>query len=502
MNSRKKIANLRFFLILFICICTGSLVASLTFDKPFFEYYVIGAIAVLLILVVVIMKKRSILPVVCIVGLLFTYATGMSVIKGSISSPDTLKGDMVKVRVEYVSDDLTYVRVIDGIDGVDGLCSFDSRAMFDNRLDIGNEIILDGVTLNKQPVMRDGALNTFFFNSRTRYELVAQDLVMVSEGNKSITEIMRSGLISACDNLPEDIRGVTIALLTGDKYAVDDSVYRNYRVSGVAHVLAVSGMHVGFLVIFIEWVFKKFRFKRLTRILTLIPITFFLCALCDFTPSVVRASIMIIVHLLIPVLTKRRYDMLSSISLSGCIIVLINPMSIHSYSFLLSFASVTGIALFSKSIEKRLAFLPKFLSSTLAVSLATTISVFPLTVYLFGEFSILSLLTNVIVLPVLSVGYGILVAFSAIAVIFPPFAFLIQAGGSVVYFLNFVTGVIASVDIASVTLSAPLWFCLTYYVCVTSVSGYVNFSTFTKRMILIALMILLIAYFCFLCKIA
>lgn len=498
---QKRIVNFRFFPALFFSVCIGSLLASLVFDKPFYDYYVLGICLVLGVVVTLATRGKGILILSCIVALLLGYVLCSGQIEDARLAEKNLSSELVTVRVEYVEDGVVCVSIKDGLVGVDGLCEFDTSDVYDYPLDIGNELTLGGVRVSKLDVKNsDGSLNTYFFNSRTRYTLTATELIGFSEGGRNIVEAMRSGIISATQNLPDDIRGITIALLTGDKYAVSDEVYDGYKVSGTAHVLAVSGMHVGFLVIFFEWLLKRFKLKRIVRIFILLPVMLFLCALCDFTPSVVRSSVMVGVHLLIPVFTNRRYDMLSSMSFAGVIIVLSNPMSVYSYGFLLSYGSVFGIVLFGRTFERLLSRLPKFLSQTVSISLATTVGVFPLSVYMFGEFSLLSVLTNALVLPVLTVGYGVLVGLACIAVIFPPFSFVIVGGSWLVYYLNFVTGFIASVDMVSVGMSAPLWFCCAYYVFAILLSDFINLKKTTKRLIAIAFIVLGCAYFSFFCN--
>lgn len=498
---KRRYINFRFFPLFFLSVCIGSLVASLVFDKRFYDYYVLGIGVAIGIVIVLAKGKKAMISLVCIFALLMTYVVAVGNIEKEIRAPKEATGERVTVRVEHVLQDAVYVGVVDGIDGLTGLCEFDVTDFYDYPLCVGNQLVLGGVKVVKlQPLNADGSVNTFYFNSKTKYVLTATELLDYSEGNPDLIEIIRNSLHSACHKLPEDIKGVTYALLTGDKYAIDDSVYDGYKVSGVAHVLAVSGMHVGFLVLFLEWLLKKLKLKRKHRIIVNIPVMLFLSALCDFTPSVVRACIMCTVHLLIPVVTKRRYDIVSSMSLSGSIIVILNPMAVFSYGFLLSFASVGGIVLFSRKFTNMCLFVPKRIRDTVAISLSATLGVLPLSVYLFGEFSLLSLLTNVLILPILSVAYGFLVACAGIAVIFPPFSFLLVAGGSVGYYLNLVTGIIASVDIASVAMSAPLWFIVFYYVFVILLSDFVNFSRTVKRLILLSFCILVCAYFCFFCN--
>ena len=500
-DSPKKIVNFRFFPILFLCMILGSLIASLTFFEPYFPYYVMGIGLVLALVVFVFKRKKAILPLVCIFALLFTYVLAFGQIAEGIRAKDNFQAEIVDVRVEYVEDNIVVVSIVDGVDGVDGLCEFDTNGVYDYPLNIGNVLTLGSVKIEKLSQTKpDGVLNTYFFNSRTKYKLNATELIDFSEGDANIVEAIRNSLVSATKNLPDDVRGVTIALLTGDKYAVSREIYDNYKLSGIAHVLAVSGMHVGFLVVFLEFVLKRFRLKRIYRIIVLVPIMFFLCALCDFTPSVLRSAIMVSVHLLIPVLTKRKYDTLSSTSLAGVVILLFNPMSIHNYGFLLSYGSVLGITLFGRSFDRWFKFLPKIIRSVVSVSMAATVGVLPLSVYLFGEFSLLSILTNVLVLPVLTFGYGVLVLFAFISVIFPPFAFLIEGASWLTYYMNFVTGVIASVDFMSVSMKAPLWFCFAYYLFVVTLSDFVNLKRETKRIVLIAFIILVCAYFFFFCN--
>ena len=134
------------------------------------------------------------------------------------------------------------------------------------------------------------------------------------------------------------------ALLTGDKreYYADETVSTAMKTAGFSHVVAVSGMHVGFLITALGLVSGS---KRRTAILG-IPLVFCFMAMVGFTPSVTRAGIMQCMLLSAPLL-RRENDPATSLSAAGLALLLINPRAVAGAGFQLSFAAMAGLIAFS-----------------------------------------------------------------------------------------------------------------------------------------------------------
>ena len=210
----------------------------------------------------------------------------------------------------------------------------------------------------------------------------------------------------------DDTSGMLIAILTGDKSYCSDEIYLNFKRSGVAHIMAVSGMHLSAWVAVLLFLAGKALegFRRLVCLLGFLVIAFFLF-IADFSPSVCRAAIMTGLYL-IGMLIKARTDMLNSLGLALMCILFINPYSVYSVSFQLSFACVLAIAVVALPlcehsrllVEKHLRGdsvkrIAVVLLSYIIVSVSIGLVTFPLSAYHFGYVSVASPLTNLLLVP-------------------------------------------------------------------------------------------------------
>ncbi len=216
---------------------------------------------------------------------------------------------------------------------------------------------------------------------------------------------------------PNGVRGFMRALLLGDTSGVygDPVLSSSMAAAGASHVVAVSGMHLAFLVGFVKIIVRKKR--RLAAVA--IPVILLFMAVVGFRPSLARAGIMQIFLLCAP-LFKRENDVFTSLSASLMLILLINPYAAVSAGLQLSFAATLGLALYAEKLFTRLdeplrykklysyklvriaiRFIIGGLSSTLA---ALAFSV-PLAAVHFGIVSIVAPLTNLLILLPVSLAF-------------------------------------------------------------------------------------------------
>ena len=138
--------------------------------------------------------------------------------------------------------------------------------------------------------------------------------------------------------------GLPIALLTGDRSYLDTGTVANFRSAGMAHLLAISGLHVG-LIGGLAMAASVFVFGRRRGIYLLLPliIVFSYAALAGFAPPVTRAAIMFGVFILGRVLGRGSHT-LAALALAAMLMVALEPAILASLSFQLSFAAMLGIS--------------------------------------------------------------------------------------------------------------------------------------------------------------
>lgn len=253
-----------------------------------------------------------------------------------------------------------------------------------------------------------------------------EDTLTITPGESSWqdhTALLRQKILLILEEtLPKDASMFAKALLLGDSSDLDYVTKTHFTVSGIRHIVAVSGLHVSIL--FSMVYHFSFR-KRLLSALLLFPVLLVFAAMTGFTPSVSRACIMSGMMLL-ATLANREYDGPVSLSFAGLLLLLRNPLAIISGSFQLSFSSVAGIFLFSTRIRDWLdplllgklpAGFARYLTATVSITLGATVLTVPLCALHFGTVSLAALVTNLLVLWVVSIIFYGLMALSLLHVI-------------------------------------------------------------------------------------
>lgn len=215
---------------------------------------------------------------------------------------------------------------------------------------------------------------------------------------------------------PEDVFPFVQALLLGDAYDLDYETDVAFQVTGVRHVVAVSGLHVSILFGMLSLVTFK---KRFLTALAGFPLLLVFAAVAGFSPSVTRACIMAALMLLALLLNKE-YDGPTALAFAVLVMELVNPLVITAVGFQLSVLSVSGIYLFNPSLNGWLssklgkekgrtwkARLKGWFASSVSITLSAILLTTPLSAYYFGTVSLIGPVTNLLVLWVIwFVFYG------------------------------------------------------------------------------------------------
>lgn len=278
-------------------------------------------------------------------------------------------------------------------------------------------------------------------------------------------------------SLPEDTSGFASALLLGERDGIGYATNTAFKVSGISHIIAVSGLHVSILfgLIYVLTLRKRY----LTGIIG-IPLLILFAAIVGFTPSITRACIMQIL-MLIAMMVDREYDPPTALAFSVLTMLIVNPMTAASVSFQLSVGCMVGIFLFYEPISKWLGDRKLFRKikgrnfatrcknwfiSSVSVTISAGIITTPLVAVYFETVSLVGILTNLLTLWVVSfVFYGLLLVCGI--------GFVSTAAASVVGWvigwpIRYVVGVakiLASIPLAAVytkSLWIILWLALTY----------------------------------------
>jgi len=270
---------------------------------------------------------------------------------------------------------------------------------------------------------------------------------------------------------PEDTEVFMRSLMLGDKsdFYDDEKLYVSLSRAGLMHIVAVSGMHISFLVGLLQSLFGRSRRGAYICIIIL----WLFALLTGAGVSVVRAAFMHTYFLMAPIM-RRENDSLTSLSLILAVLLFVNPFSIAGISLQLSFGAMCGIVLFTDRIYKQ--FLEKFsfaadrpllkaVLASVSCSLSVMIFTVPLTALHFGNVQLLSPISNLLCLWAVSVCFcwaWISCALSAV-----PFLGIVSAAlcSYVARFILLVAEIISEIPFSVLYMETEIewiWLLITY----------------------------------------
>lgn len=236
---------------------------------------------------------------------------------------------------------------------------------------------------------------------------------------KVITNLEKNGF-------KNDELSIISSLLLGQRQEVSKEILENYSKAGAIHILAISGLHVGIILLLLNFILKPLTFLKNGKTIKLILVLLLLWVfafIAGLSASVVRAVTMFSA-VAISIMGNRQRNVYYSLIFSALFLLLIHPFYLFDVGFQLSYLAVFFIVWLQPIIEKlwkpKLKIL-KYPWQLFTVSLAAQIGVLPLSLYYFHQFPGLFFLTNLIVIPFLGfiLGLGFIVIFLALLNMLP-----------------------------------------------------------------------------------
>ena len=260
---------------------------------------------------------------------------------------------------------------------------------FDYNAYMANKDVHGQVFVRQQHVLK--------LNESNRNQLIAIALASRRQLDKHLGSILSTAQSHA----------MARALLLGDRSGIDQSVLDQYANIGVVHVLAVSGLHVGgiYLLLGVLLQLLGFRQNRPAAIWITVIILWVYALITGLSASVCRASLMFTLYG-IGRLLSRKVNVLNIWAASGIILLVINPLKLFDVGFQLSFLAVFGILVLYKPIHhiyKPGSRLISKIWSLVVVSTAAQLFTFPLLMYYFHKVSLIFLLSNLVIVPLVTV---------------------------------------------------------------------------------------------------
>ncbi len=225
---------------------------------------------------------------------------------------------------------------------------------FGKKTGIGDQLVLLGEIRVDTRLTNSYGFRESAIREKNRYVFYADDGSNVGKTKDwdlriraRVEEVVYAGM----DETPA---GLTLALLTGDAWGIDEDLDENMRNGGISHIFAVSGLNVGALFAVCLFLFSRpplWTTPKIFRFLLLVGILSLYSAICGFTASVVRAALMCIVAYAARLFGEGS-DLLESLGISAILLLLWRPSEVFGVGFQLSYLACVGLALWTKPIEQ------------------------------------------------------------------------------------------------------------------------------------------------------
>ena len=350
--------------------------------------------------------------------------------------------------------------------------------------EIGNILRFSGEIKNAK-LFELEQVNTTYYKSNIAYTTKALGKIFVSQGGKTLSETIDEAITNFTkQNFDTNTAWLFKAVLLGDKTSLSQTITSSFSDSGIGHLLAVSGLHVGFIVSVLVFIFSKFGLKQKIYGPIVFAILALYCYLCGFTPSVVRASVMSCVFLLAGI-CGRKYDQLNCLAIAGFLILLLRPLYVFDAGFLLSFFCVFCIFTLSRPFTNFFAkHLPKKLASSLGIIFAIQLGLIPIMSVYYNEFSLLSTITNLLCVPIFEIAYILAFLFLPICLLLPFMKFVLDFDVFLFSVITAIAQFISSIDFLTIkTTNLKSIFIVCFYIATFVGSGYLMFSTKLKLVV-------------------
>lgn len=222
----------------------------------------------------------------------------------------------------------------------------------------------------------------------------------------NIVNEIRESIINVFEKIfPRNDVGIMLGMIIGDTSYITEETKNNFKNAGITHLLAVSGSNITYIIIFTKFLFDKLIGRKNSNYVVIIFLIIFMLV-AGSSPSVVRATIMGIIIIIAEMISKKT-NIYASLSASALIILIYNPLSIFDIGFILSFGGTIGIVLFYEKINAWIInrFSVKnsiliFIVETLSVTLSAQIVLTPIICYAFNTISFISILVNILIVPI------------------------------------------------------------------------------------------------------
>lgn len=242
-------------------------------------------------------------------------------------------------------------------------------------------------------------------------------------------------------NFKPDELAIINALLLGQRKDISEEIYNSYAQAGAIHILAVSGLHVGIILLLLNFLFKpveQIKYGPLIKTIILIVLLWCFAILAGLSPSVTRAVSMFSI-VAVGLNFKRATNIYNTLAISLFVLLLLKPVFLFDVGFQLSYLAVFSIVWIQPLIYRL--WIPKFFIlnkfwQIFTVTVSAQFGVLPISLYYFHQFPGLFIISNLVIIPGLGfiLGFGVFIIVLALLNGLPQF--LASIFGFVISLMN------------------------------------------------------------------
>ena len=350
--------------------------------------------------------------------------------------PVELKGKVIDIRDE-LENESKYILLISNLK-TDELNIKTSEKIIlkiigEKKLELGDEIIFNCVLKeplgNTNPKLFNYKLNLLAEKIFTTTTIKEYSIIQINKPKLNFGLNLKSKFTRRVENILDlnlSYKNASImkSIILGKYSYLEEEDINAFRDLGLAHILAVSGLHIGIIAGTLFFIFSYFGIKKKVKIILTIGVLWTYAYIIGNPSSVIRANIMFSL-LLISQIAHEPYDSLNTLAFSCFIILIVNPFLLFNLGFQLSYLASFFILYLGKKLNN-------IFSKTLSGIMAVQIGLFPIQAYYFNRIPLLSIIANLLFVPVFSLA----LILSIILVLLPfPYGYMGNSFGIIINLL-------------------------------------------------------------------
>ncbi len=381
-------------------------------------------------------------------------------------SPTTLEGIITDINIK--EDSISFI--LKSKEKIQCSYYFQDKEEINNLL--GKKVRITG---SKKEVFNNTIPNTFnykkyLYNNKIYLAFKVSKIEILDKEN--IFYQIKNKMLNRINNYDDKVKTYLNLFILGDKTYLSDSLYTEYRTNGIWHLFAVSGMHIGLIILVLDKIFQKYKYKKIIISLIL----FYFMFLTNFSASVMRATIFYFLKNLLDYLDIE-LDNKKILLLVAILILLINPFMIFNAGFQYSFLITFSIMLLSSKITG------SYFKQIFLISIISFVVSLPITAGMNYEVNLLSLFLNIFYVPFISL---VIFPLSILVFILPFLSIFLKV---LIIILEYSTSIFYSLKLNIIIPKMSSWLIISYYLIL-----YLMYKKENKKFSYLLVILMLINY--------